>query len=32
MWWLYAVLISVGSMLMGLVAFNSVEKELSDRL
>jgi lipopolysaccharide transport system permease protein len=32
MWWLYAVLISVVSMLMGLVAFNSVEKELSDRL
>ena len=32
LWWLYAVLFSVGSLLLGLVAFNSVEKDLADRL
>lgn len=32
LWWLYAVLVSMVSMLIGLVAFNSVERELADKL
>jgi lipopolysaccharide transport system permease protein len=32
LWWLYAVLVSASSILIGLVAFNSIEKELADRL
>jgi lipopolysaccharide transport system permease protein len=32
LWWLYAVLVSVASIMLGLIAFNSVEKELGDRL
>ena len=32
LWWLYAVLVSASSILLGLVAFNSIEKELADRL
>jgi len=32
LWWLYAFMISIVSLLAGLVAFNSVERELADKL